>query len=211
MAKRDRTENDGRITKKRSKKETTTTNDFGSPSQSTPLNKSSSYRSMMMGSPSNNNNNNMPSKLKKSIFLKKKIDIDLSLLPSSLHNTDDAVQNSLNQLLMKYSDGLGGIMLACENVRIKTDGRGEGSGWILNELPWIHYTVSCDALVFRPFIGCQVSLFCFPKNRHLLKVSLQWNVSASKGNQSSTIIPSPPSPSSYMVSSMNVFLPIWVC
>jgi hypothetical protein len=97
-----------------------------------------------------------PSQTKKSIFFKKKIDVELSLLPSSLHNTDDAVQNSLNGLLLKYSDGLGGIMLACENVRVKTDGKGEGRGWILNELPWLHYTVSCDALVFRPYIGCQV-------------------------------------------------------
>lgn len=66
----------------------------------------------------------------------------------------------MNQLLMKYSDGLGGIMLACENVRIKNDGKGEGRGWILNELPWIHYTVSCDALVFRPYLSCQVSYVC---------------------------------------------------
>jgi hypothetical protein len=96
------------------------------------------------------------SKPKRSIFLKKKIDVELSLLPSSLHNTEDAVQNSLNEMLLKYSDGLGGIMLACENVRVKTDGKAEGRGWILNELPWIHYTVACDALVFRPYIGCQV-------------------------------------------------------
>lgn len=95
-------------------------------------------------------------RLKKSIFLKKKIDVELSLLPGSLHNTDDAVQDSLNQLLMKFSDGLGGILLAYENVRINKDGKGEGRGFILNELPWIHYTVSCDALVFRPYIGCEV-------------------------------------------------------
>ncbi len=95
----------------------------------------------------------------KAFFLKKKIDVELSLLPSSLHNTDDAVQNSLNQLLMKYSDGLGGILLACENVRIITDRNGLGRGWILNELPWIHYTVSCDALVFRPYIGGEVRLW----------------------------------------------------
>ena len=93
---------------------------------------------------------------KKAAFLKKKIDVELSLLPSSLHNTEDAVHNSLNQLLLKYSDGLGGILMGCENVRIMTEGHGKGRGWILNELPWIHYTVSCDALVFRPYIGGEV-------------------------------------------------------
>jgi len=96
-------------------------------------------------------------KKRKAMFLKKKIDVELSLLPSSLHNTEDATQDSLNQLLMKYSDGLGGILLACENVHIKSDGNAQGTGWILNELPWIHYTVSCDALVFRPYVGCEVS------------------------------------------------------
>jgi hypothetical protein len=147
MAKRDRVESDKKA-KKRSKKENTPDVTSFVAQES-----SSIYKPARRATTSSSS----PSKIKRSIFLKKKIDVDLSLLPSSLHNTDDAVQNSLNQLLLKFSDGLGGIMLACENVRVKSDGNSEGRGWILNELPWIHYTVSCDALVFRPYIGCQVS------------------------------------------------------
>ena len=143
MSKRDRVDSDKKA-KKRSKTEKTKHVD--AVAQNVSAN----------GQPTQRASTRNPSKTKKSIFLKKKIDVELSLLPSSLRNTDDAVQNSLNELLLKYSDGLGGIMLACENVKVKTNGKGEGRGWILNELPWLHYTVSCDALVFRPYIGCQV-------------------------------------------------------
>ena len=146
MSKRNRVESDKKA-KKRSKKEKTKSDVDTIAQKPSPMDQPA-QRAMI--------SSRNPSRTKKSIFLKKKIDVELSLLPSSLHNTDDAVQNSLNELLLKYSDGLGGIMLACENVRIKADGKGEGRGWILNELPWLHYTVSCDALVFRPYIGCQV-------------------------------------------------------
>jgi hypothetical protein len=151
MGKRDRPESDKKA-KKRSKKEKV--ND----------DKEISEKSTSDPSP-DGDIRKKPSKsarVKKPTFLKKKIDVELSLLPSSLHNTDDAVQDSLNQLLMKFSDGLGGILLACENVRINKDGKGQGRGWILNELPWLHYTASCDALVFRPYIGCEVSVLLFP-------------------------------------------------
>lgn len=97
------------------------------------------------------------SKPGKSIFLRKKIDIELSLLPGALHHVEDSVHDSIGNLLMQYSDGLGGILMAYEDVRLKSDGRDSGYGWILNELPHIHYTASCDALVFRPHVGCEVS------------------------------------------------------
>ena len=92
-----------------------------------------------------------------SAFLKKKIEVEASLFPGSLHNCEEALQDAISQLLMKYSDGLGGILMAFENVTIHAGANGQGRGWILDELPWIHYTASCDALVFRPNVGCQVS------------------------------------------------------
>ena len=98
-------------------------------------------------------NNGAGSSSKKAFFLKKKIDINASLLPASLHNCEEAVEDSIRELLMKYSDGLGGILMGYENVRLK---QGGGRGWVLNELPHIHYSASCDALVFCPAIGCEV-------------------------------------------------------
>ena len=105
---------------------------------------------------SSSSNNNITSASKKAFFLKKKIDIDASLLPSSLHNCEEAVEDSIRGLLMKYSDGLGGILMGYENVSLKQGGGGGGRGWVLNELPHIHYSASCDALVFCPAIGCEV-------------------------------------------------------
>lgn len=100
-------------------------------------------------------------RVSKPIFLKKKIDIEVSLLPGSLRNAKAAVEDSIGQLLMKYSDGLGGILMSYENVRLNSDKGDRGQGWIFNELPWIHYTSSCDALVFRPYVGCKVGYFRF--------------------------------------------------
>eukprot|EP00934_Nitzschia_sp_Nitz4_P000423 Nitzschia sp. Nitz4//scaffold221_size33835//29154//29889//NITZ4_007856-RA/size33835-augustus-gene-0.2-mRNA-1//1//CDS//3329542572//423//frame0 len=111
------------------------------------------------------------SKSQKSLFLKKKVDIELSLLPGALHNIDESVQDSIGSLLMRFSDGLGGIMMAYENVKCTKDGNGSDSGWILNELPWIHYTASCDALVLRPYVGCEMQGVvneCFPSHLGIL-------------------------------------------
>lgn len=88
-----------------------------------------------------------------SFFLKKKIDLSASLLPAALHNCEEAVEDSIRGLLMKYSEGLGGILMGYENVRLN---QGEGKGWVLNELPHIHFDASCDALVFCPAIGCEL-------------------------------------------------------
>ena len=84
------------------------------------------------------------------------MEFSVSLLPASLKNTEKNVYDSIRQMLLKYSGGIGGILLAFENVEIKKDKNSQGRGWILNELPYIHYTVGCDALVFSPRVGCQV-------------------------------------------------------
>jgi hypothetical protein len=94
----------------------------------------------------------------KGVFTKKKIEFVVSLLPATLRNTEKSVEDSIRQLLLKYSDGIGGILLAFDKVKLKVEKNSQGRGFILNELPYIHYNVSCDALVFCPTVGCKVSL-----------------------------------------------------
>jgi hypothetical protein len=96
----------------------------------------------------------------KGVLTKKKIEFVVSLLPATLKNTEKSVEDSIRQLLLKYSDGIGGILLAFDKVKIKVEHNSQGRGWILNELPYIHYNVSCGALVFCPTVGCKVSLAC---------------------------------------------------
>lgn len=93
------------------------------------------------------------------LFFRKRIELAVSLLPGSLRNCQEAVEDSIRGLLMKYSEGLGGIMMGYENVKLIGNKKGQGRGWILNELPYIHYNASCDALVFHPSIGYEVR-FC---------------------------------------------------
>jgi DNA-directed RNA polymerase subunit E'/Rpb7 len=85
------------------------------------------------------------------VFLRKKLELTVSLLPGSLGDVQKSVEDSLRTFLLKYSDGVGGILLAFDHVKI------EGKGMILNELPYIHFDVSCDALVFCPTAGCQLT------------------------------------------------------
>jgi hypothetical protein len=106
----------------------------------------------------------LPTADKNAVFLKKKIELVVSLLPASLKNSEKAVDDSIRQFLLKYSDGVGGILLAFNNVKIEGDGNSQGRGWVLNELPYIHYNVSCDALVFCPEIGCKVCLYFVSQN-----------------------------------------------
>jgi DNA-directed RNA polymerase subunit E'/Rpb7 len=85
------------------------------------------------------------------VFLRKRLELTVSLLPGSLGDPQKSVEDSLGTFLLKFSDGVGGILLAFNNVKI------EGKGMILNELPYIHFDVSCDALVFCPVAGCQLT------------------------------------------------------
>lgn len=92
----------------------------------------------------------------RTIFLRKRIELLISLLPGSLRNSEKSVEDAIRAMLMKYSEGLGGILMGFENVKLIGDRNKEAKGWILNELPHIHYNASCDALVFCPTIGCEV-------------------------------------------------------
>ena len=84
------------------------------------------------------------------VFTKKRLELTVSLLPGALRDVQKNVEDSLRTFLLKFSDGIGGILLAFDNVDIVS------KGMILNELPYIHYDVACDALVFCPKPGCQL-------------------------------------------------------
>lgn len=84
------------------------------------------------------------------IFFQKKLALSISVLPSALGDVIKSIEDSLRQFLLKYSDGVEGVLLSFENVKTL------GKGSILNELPHIHYDVEVDALVFRPNIGCKL-------------------------------------------------------
>jgi hypothetical protein len=80
-------------------------------------------------------------------FQKKKLSLLVSLEPSSLSNTRQALETSMHSLLLKYSDGLGGVLLAFDNLQFDSD---HSHGQILNEMPHIHYRVTCTAVIFFP-------------------------------------------------------------
>ena len=93
------------------------------------------------------------------VFFSKRARLSISLLPWSLRDCKQSVENSIRKMMLKYSKSLGGILMAYDDVHLedrKEKKISEGKGWILNELPHIHYNVSCDVLVFSPSIGCEV-------------------------------------------------------
>ena len=95
----------------------------------------------------------------KPVFFRKQAKLSISLLPWSLRDCKLAVENSIRKMMLKYSNGLGGILMAYDNVKLidhESKNDSEGKGWVLNELPHVHYDVSCDVLVFFPSIGCEV-------------------------------------------------------
>jgi DNA-directed RNA polymerase subunit E'/Rpb7 len=94
---------------------------------------------------------------KSDAFFRKKLELTISLLPAALANVLVHAEDALRLFLLKYSDGIGGILLAFENLKIISENKNSVSGIILNELPHIHYRVSTDALVFSPMPGSRLS------------------------------------------------------
>jgi DNA-directed RNA polymerase subunit E'/Rpb7 len=86
----------------------------------------------------------------KPVFVEKSFSLSVALLPIDLRSTVAAVENSLRTSLLRYNDQLGGVLLAFRDVSLLDDGQGR----ILDDLPHIHYSVTCTALLFRPVIGC---------------------------------------------------------
>jgi DNA-directed RNA polymerase subunit E'/Rpb7 len=94
---------------------------------------------------------------KSDAFFRKKLELTISLLPTALTNVLAHAEDALRLYLLKYSDGIGGILLAFEHLKIISENKNAVSGIILNELPHIHYRVSTDALVFNPTPGSKLS------------------------------------------------------
>jgi DNA-directed RNA polymerase subunit E'/Rpb7 len=86
----------------------------------------------------------------KPVFVERSFRLSVALLPIDLRSTVAAVENSLRTSLLRYNDQFGGVLLAFWDVRLLNDGQGR----ILDDLPHIHYSVTCTALLFRPVIGC---------------------------------------------------------
>lgn len=110
---------------------------------------------------SHSSSNNYSSSTKKPTFFQKKVHLTVSLLPYSLKHCQSAIRASIRKQLLRNSDGWSGILLAFDNVQfLDKDNKysnSKGKGWILNELPYIHYEVQCDVLVFEPSVGAKVS------------------------------------------------------
>ena len=86
------------------------------------------------------------------LLTSKKIRLSASILPSGLGNVQTNVERCIHDFLLKYSESLEGIMLSYKNVEIMANSRGR----IVEELPHIHYDVTCDALVFTPLPKAEV-------------------------------------------------------
>jgi DNA-directed RNA polymerase subunit E'/Rpb7 len=80
------------------------------------------------------------------LLFRRKLRLNASILPSGLSDVKGSIDRCIREFLLKYSEGVGGIVLAYKNVDILKKARGS----ILEELPHIHYDVTCEALVFSP-------------------------------------------------------------
>jgi len=88
-------------------------------------------------------------------FQEKTVQILVSLPPSSLTNIPNALNESIQKLLLKYSNSLGGVLVSFRDVEL--DSKENGGGRIINEMPHIHYNVRCSVMVFNPTIGTVLS------------------------------------------------------
>jgi hypothetical protein len=90
-------------------------------------------------------------------FQEKKVRILVSLPPSSLVNIPNAMNTSMQNLLLKYSNGLGGVLVSYRDIELDNStsksGEAEAGGRIINEMPHIHYYIKCTVLIFVPSIG----------------------------------------------------------
>jgi DNA-directed RNA polymerase subunit E'/Rpb7 len=80
------------------------------------------------------------------LLFRRKLRLSASILPSGLSDVKGSIDRCIREFLLKYSEGVGGIILAYKNVEILKNARGS----IMEELPHIHYDVTCEALVFSP-------------------------------------------------------------
>ena len=93
-----------------------------------------------------------------SCLQRKKVRLIISLLPAALADIERACHISLRGMLLKYSDSLGGVLLAYDKIIIENETMATEatSGLILNELPNIHFRVITSMLIFTPDSGEKV-------------------------------------------------------
>lgn len=87
-------------------------------------------------------------------FQQKRVRMIVSVFPSALRDLKRHINESLQNLLLRYVDGLDGVLLAFDSVAI--GGKDSPHGMILNEQPQVHCSVEFDALLFCPTIGSKV-------------------------------------------------------
>lgn len=86
-------------------------------------------------------------------FQEKQLKVLISLPPSALSNIPSALNSSMQGLLLKYSDSLGGVLISYQDIQLDESSSDAGHGRIINEMPHIHYHVKCNVLVFNPSVG----------------------------------------------------------
>ena len=90
-------------------------------------------------------------------FQRKKASILLSLAPAAMVNPSKAMHTSMQSMLLKYSDGLGGVLLSFDNINVDKSKNDGSFGRILNEMPHIHFYATCDVLIFNPSVGTSLT------------------------------------------------------
>ena len=85
---------------------------------------------------------------KHSCFVRIESTEHIGLHPRHLGRLKEGVKEELKNKLMKYSDVLEGVPVSYEGFQIL-----QKSGSILEELPFIHFDVKVNFIVFKPMIG----------------------------------------------------------
>lgn len=79
------------------------------------------------------------------------LNLYVSILPSALAEPQKNVNGSLNKMLMRYDDDLGGVPLAWTKVSIPSE-----SGQINGDEPQVHIRVTATAHLFAPRNGMEL-------------------------------------------------------
>jgi len=83
-------------------------------------------------------------------FFEKQVVASVSLLPSDLHQTKDkGVARLLGMQLLRFSDELGGVLLAYNKLELLD----HGNAFILDDSPYLHFNISYTAVTFDPAVG----------------------------------------------------------
>lgn len=89
-------------------------------------------------------------------FQERNVRVFISLPPSALSNIANAMNASMQKLLLKYSNGMGGVLISYRDVEIDDSTPGEAPGRIMDEMPHLHYYMKCTVLIFNPSVGTVV-------------------------------------------------------